>query len=245
MDKLQLRRLGPSDLNHLLELQNNVINNFKEDEKHFILERSPEEFLKSLQNENHFVFGFFDGKKLVSQSILSMPSDTDKREISEFLPNRKNSEIAVYKAVIVDPAYRGHGIMKEMLKLRENTARMHGKKVAISQIAADNPASWINAIQYGMEIHKVGLDPDDGAKVVYLQKDLTQNTNNTAVKPYKLSLGSDVHKNANILFNKMKKLSDDGYIVYGWDKQDNSLLWKPSQEFSNTQILQAATGKQK
>ncbi len=226
MNNLQLKKLDPTNLSSLLSLQNEIVADLKDDEKHFILQRTSNDFLKSLKNDSHFVFGIFDGDRLVAQSILSLPKDNEPRELEEFLPEEKNSDIAVYKAVLVSPQYRGQGLMREMLKIRENTAIMHDRKIAITQIAADNPASWINAIKHDMEVLKVGLDPEDDAKVVYLKKDLI-NQKEHSQESYRLSLGSDVHKNANIYFNKMLKLSEDGYKVFAWDKTDNSLLWAP------------------
>ena len=214
-NELILKKLDITDLKNLIDLQDKIIAGFKEDEQHFILHRTASEFLSALESDSTYVFGLYDGKQLVSQSILSLPKNNENREIPEFLSQVPNSKLAVYKAVLVDPKYRGRGLMKRMLRIREETAIMNGRSIAISQIAADNPASWINALRYGMQITQVGYDPDDNAKVIYLQKQLDGTTNpkiNTE-KTYSLSLGKDIHNQIPLLFNKMQKLSNDGWIA--------------------------------
>lgn len=227
---LKKLEMNTADLRSLLDLQDKIIAGFKPDEQHFILHRTIDDFSNALKSDHMYVFGLYDGNRLVSQSILSLPGDHDTRELPEYAAEHKNSELAVFKAVLVDPEYRGRGLMKQMLRIREQVAAEHGRKIAITQIAADNPASWVNAIQYGMKITKVGFDPEDNAKVIYLQKDLggRQPQIHSDATSYRLSLGSDVHKNVPALFNKMMALSESGMIGTTWDKQTNSIIWYPS-----------------
>lgn len=230
--KVEIKELTPKDLANLLNLQDKIINNLKEDEQHFILKRTAEDFLKAIDSDHSFVIGMYDleKNKLIGQSILSLPNDNEDRELSEYCSEYKNSEIAVFKAVIADPDYRGNGIMKKMLKIREEIAKEHGRKIAISQIAADNPSSWINALRNGMKVTKVGFDPEDSAKVVYLKKGLQSQEIIKYNKEdrYDLLLSGDVHKSANILFNKMMKLSENDYVGIDWDRENHTLSWYKS-----------------
>ena len=73
---------------------------------------------------------------------------------------------------MVDPSYRGGSLMKRMLEHIEEAELENQRNTAIIQIAIDNPASWINALNHGMQITKVDLDPTDGVKVLYLEKKL-------------------------------------------------------------------------
>ena len=235
--ELTLKKLDITDLKSLIDLQDKIISGFKEDEQHFILHRTASDFLNALESDSMFVFGLYDGKQLVSQSILSLPKDDETREIPEFLSNVPNSKLAVYKAVLVDPKYRGRGLMKRMLRIREETSIINGREIAISQIAADNPASWINALKYGMQITKVGYDPDDNAKVIYLQKRLNGNDSLKINfnKTYALPLGKNIHNQIPILFNKLQKLSNEGWV--GTDLQiengDFKLIWHPLEQEKN------------
>src|SRR5574344_2122738 len=224
---LILKKLDITDLKNLIDLQDKIIAGFHPDEQHFILHRTAEDFIKALKSETTFVFGLYDNDKLVSQSILALPKDNEKRELSEFLSDKKNSELAIYKAVLVAPEYRGQGLMKRMLQIREDMARFNGRNIAITQIAADNPASWVNEIQYGMQITKIGYDPEDNAQVIYLQKSLDTKGEKRInyFNPYKMSLGKDVHKRVPILFNKMQELSAQGLVGTSWDKETNSIIW--------------------
>lgn len=229
--ELTLKKLDITDLKSLIDLQDKIISGFKEDEQHFILHRTASDFLNALESDSMFVFGLYDGQQLVSQSILSLPKDNEIREIPEFLDDVPNSKLAVYKAVLVDPKYRGRGLMKRMLRIREETSIINGREIAISQIAADNPASWINALRYGMQITKVGYDPDDNAKVIYLQKRLNGKDflKVDLNKTYALSLGKNIHNQIPVLFNKLQKLSNEGWI--GTDllieNGDFKLIWHP------------------
>ena len=232
--ELTLKKLDITDLKSLIDLQNTIISNFKEDEQHFILHRTTSDFLNALESDSTYVFGLYDREQLVSQSILSLPKDNEEREIPEFLADIPNSKLAVYKAVLVDPKYRGRGLMKKMLRIREETSIMNGRSVAISQIAADNPASWINALRYGMQITKVGYDPNDNAKVVYLQKRLDgkMEPKINFEKTYSLSLGKNIHNQVPILFNKLQKLSDEGWIGTDLCIDDGNfkLIWHPLEQ---------------
>lgn len=240
-NNLTLRKLEMTsdDLKGLLDLQNKIIEGLHPDEQHFILHRTVDDFSKALKSDYMYVFGLFDGDRMVAQSILSLPGNDVEREIAEFGQEYQNSDIAVFKAVLVDPEYRGKGLMKKMLNIRECVAVEHGRKLAITQIAADNPASWINAIQYGMKITKVGLDPNDQAEVVYLQKSLNGEPELPLNhgKIYDLHLGQNVHKNVPMLFNKMVRLSETGMVGISWDKKKNAIRFVERESFSNTKAL--------
>lgn len=247
-NELVLKKLDITDLKSLIDLQDKIIAGFKPDEQHFILHRTASDFLNALESPSTYVFGLYDGNRLVSQSILSLPKDNENREISEFLSENLNSELAVYKAVLVDPQYRGRGLMKRMLRTREEAAILNGRTIAITQIAADNPASWINALQYGMQITKVGYDPEDNAKVIYLQKRLDGRTEPklNMDKEYALLLGKDIHHQVPILFNKMQKLFEEGWVATDLklEKNEFKLIWHPKQP-GNTQSLRRTVLKRR
>lgn len=229
--ELTLKKLDITDLKSLIDLQDKIVADLKPDEQHFILHRTASDFLNALESPSMYVFGLYDGKKLVSQSILSLPQNNEKREIAEFLSDIPNDELAVYKAVLVDPEYRGRGLMKRMLRTREEAAIFNNRRIAITQIAADNPASWVNALRYGMQITKVGFDPEDNAEVIYLQKRLDGKVEprlNTE-QQYAMTLGANIHRQVPILFNKMQKLSADGWVATDLvlDNDDFKLIWHP------------------
>ena len=87
-------------------------------------------------------------------------------------------------------------------------------------------------------ITKVGYDPEDNAKVIYLQKRLDgqvepQLNMNEA---YSMTLGNDIHRQVPILFNKMQKLSAEGWVATQivLDRTDFKLIWHPKQHIERT-----------
>lgn len=247
-NELILKKLDITDLKNLIDLQDKIISDLKVDEQHFILHRTASDFLNALESPSMYVFGLYDGDKLVSQSILSLPQNDYKREISEFLSENPNNELAVYKAVLVDPEYRGRGLMKRMLRTREETAILNGRKIAITQIAADNPASWINALRYGMQITKVGYDPEDNAKVIYLQKRLDGKIDPKINfdQKYEMPLGNDIHHQVPVIFNKMQKLSLDGWVATDIRIDDSGfkLIWHLKEGIQKSKTRAKSTQQQ-
>ncbi len=230
-EQLEVKNLNIEHLSGVMELQNKIIANLQEDEKHFILKRSAAEFLKALDGENVYMLGIFDGDKLVAQSMFEFPENVGKRELAEFAPEIDCDDLVIYKATLVDPSYRGRGLMQELLRLREQKAKIEGKKTAISQIAIDNPASWINAIKSGMSIRKVDKDPFDGAKVLYMQKDFYKPLAISKTKNcFSMYIGKNIHKEIPALFNKMHYLAEAGYCGIEFVGKENKIVWAKPEE---------------
>ena len=230
-EKLEVKKLNIEHLPSVMKLQDSIVANLKEDEKHFILKRSVEDFLKALDGDNIYMLGIFDGDKLVAQSMFEFPENGKKRELAEFASDIDYDDLVIYKATLVDPDYRGKGLMQELLKLREQRAKAWGKKTAISQIAIDNPASWINALRSGMSIRKVDRDPFDGAKVLYMQKDFYKPLMIDKTKSsFAMYIGKNIHKEIPALFNKMHYLAEAGYCGVEFLGAENKIIWVYPQE---------------
>ncbi len=223
---LELKRLDINDLDNMISLQKKVISNLHPCEQHFIVHRTKSDFAKALNSNDTIVFGMYNKNKLISHAMLTLPDDNEPRDMEYFAREHKNSELAIYKAILVDPDYRGCGIMEQMLKIREKTAKQNGRRIAISLIAADNPRSWINALKNGMHIAKTGTNPRNGENALYLKKYF-----NSAQSPKLSSITTKMHlpekaiKYSSIIFNKMQNLSDSGFIATSWDKANNSIVW--------------------
>ena len=243
-NNLKIKDLNIEHLADVLKLQDKIIAGFHEDEKHFILKRSVEDFIKALDSENTHMIGVFDGDKLIAQSIFEFPQDNQKRDLEEFADDIPNSDLVIYKATLVDKDYRGLGLMQRLLEYREMKAKQAGKRVAINQIAIDNPASWINALKNGMSIRKVDNDPEDDAKVLYLQKELDdkQNVCMQEDSAFSMYIGKDIHKEIPALFNKMRYFVAKGYRGVKLDKSTNSIVWaKPEEQRYNEMLPQIIT----
>lgn len=227
---LTVKHLNSTNLEDVLLLQENIIKGLHPDEKHFILQRTAQDYQKALSGKSANILGVFDQDKLIAQAIFILPKNNEQRDMSEFKSDIANEDLVLYEAILVDPKYRGSNLMKRMLDYIEAHALDKGRKHAIIQIAVDNPASWINALKYGMQITKVDLDPYDGAKVIYLEKNLTHNNSqHTAYKQestYSMFLGNDIHHKIPALFNKMQYLIKQGYHGISLNKETQSLVWQ-------------------
>lgn len=224
--KLEVKELNIEHLAAVLNLQDKIIANLQQDEKHFILKRSAADFIKALDSEDTHMLGVFDGNKLVAQSIFDFPQNNKGRDLPEFASEIANDDLVIYKATLVDIEYRGQGLMQELLAYREAKARAAGKTTAISQIAMDNPASWINAIKSGMSIRKVDYDPEDQAKVLYMQKDFyRQDATVEGTDAFAMYIGQNIKKEIPALFNKMRYLAKKGFYGVKLDRNSNSIIW--------------------
>lgn len=228
---LTVKKLNETNLSDVMELQERIISGLHPDEQHFILHRTEEDYQKSLNGTSSNMLGVFDEDKLIAQVVYGMPKDGEKRDMSEFKPNTPNSDLVIYEAILVDPSYRGSSLMKRMLEYIEANAIDEGRKHSIIQIAVDNPASWINALHHGMSITKADLDPSDGVKVIYLEKEIKHdNTPQPLIqdnkKTYSMYLGNNIHTKIPSLFMKMQHLISKGYHGVSLNKETKSLIWQ-------------------
>lgn len=230
--QLTVKKLNIENLADVMKLQQKIIGNLHPDEQHFILHRTAEDYMKSLDGRSSNMLGVFDGETLIAQTVYSLPHNGESRDMPEFKPEIENKDLVLYEAILVDPVYRGSSLMKRMLEYIENNALDSGKTHAIIQIAVDNPASWINALHHGMSITKVDLDPADGAKVIYLEKEISRKPapvpfpvqNNARI--YSMHLGENIHAAIPALFHKMQHLIKNGYHGVALNKESKSLIWE-------------------
>ena len=231
---LTVKKLGVHNLQDVMQLQQKIIDGLHPDEQHFILHRTEQDYMKSLDSESSNMLGVFDGDELIAQTVFAMPKNGEKRDMPEFKSDLPNEDLVLYEAILVNPQYRGSGLMKKMLDFIEAHAIDNGRKHAIIQIAVDNPASWINALHHGMSITKVDKDPSDGVKVVYLEKKITHQPvmqqTHSDTNSYSLFLGENIHKKIPTLFSKMQYLIAKGYHGVELNKETQSLIWKKQSE---------------
>lgn len=232
---LVVKKLDINNLPDVMKLQEKIIQGLHPDEQHFILHRTEEDYMKSLNGKSSNMLGVFDEDTLIAQTVYCMPQNDEKRDMPEFKPEIENKDLVLYEAILVDPAYRGSSLMKKMLEYIENHAIDNGRTHSIIQIAVDNPASWINALHHGMAITKVDTDPNDGVQVIYLEKKITHKPD-SEVQPspvansYSLYLGDNIHKKIPTLFKKMQYLIQKGYHGTSLNKETKSLIWEKQRD---------------
>lgn len=244
MNKKQLtvKKLDINNLADVMKLQEKIISGLHPDEQHFILHRTAEDYMKSLDGKSSNMLGVFDGDTLIAQTVYSLPLNGETRDMPEFKPEIENKDLVLYEAILVDLAYRGSSLMKRMLEYIESHAIDNGRTHAIIQIAVDNPASWINALHHGMAITKVDRDPYDGVKVIYLEKKISHKpapvlhaANNNA-QVYSMYLGDNIHAKIPSLFHKMQYLIQNGYHGVSLNKESKSLVWEKQTAARNNSL---------
>ena len=237
-DNLTIQKLNTSHIEDVMALQDTIINGLHPDEQHFILHRSRADYQKSLEGKSSSMIGIFDGDKLIAQGVYMLPQDGEVRDMPEFKPEIKNSQLVIFEGILVDPNYRGAGLMHKMLQYVEEKALNKDRTHAIIQIAIDNPASWMSALHYGMTISKVDLDPSDGVKVIYLEKDIIPSYKKPRrirnKKIYNMYLGENIHQKIPALFLKMQHLISHGYKGISFNKQTRSLVWAKDEPRAKT-----------
>lgn len=209
---LTVKKLNQTNLPDVMNLQERIISGLHPDEQHFILHRTEADYMKSLNGTSSNMLGVFDEDKLIAQVVYGLPQNGETRDMPEFKSDIPNNELVIYEAILVDPKYRGSSLMKRMLEYIEANAIDEGRKHSIIQIAVDNPASWINALHHGMSITKVDLDPYDGVKVIYLEKEIKNNNISEPLlqdnnKTYSMYLGDNIHAKIPSLFMKIDRKS--------------------------------------
>ncbi|MBO5038355.1 MAG: GNAT family N-acetyltransferase [Alphaproteobacteria bacterium] len=232
---LIVKKLDSTNLKDVMSLQQKIINGLHPDEQHFILHRTEADYMKSLNGTSSNMLGVFDNGELIAQTVYGTPQNNEPRDMPEFKSDTPNENLVIFEAILVDPAYRGSSLMKRMLEYIEQNAIDSGRTHSIIQIAVDNPASWINALHYGMSITKVDLDPSDGAKVIYLEKKIEKNKTQAPLtqdnnRTYSMYLGENIHKKIPSLFMKMQYLIAQGYQGISLNKETQSLIWQQKGE---------------
>lgn len=237
---LTVKKLNGTNLEDVMSLQQRIIAGLHPDEQHFILHRTKTDYMKSLNGTSSNMLGIFDGDELIAQTIYGTPKNNEPRDMPEFKSEIPNENLVIFEAILVDPAYRGSSLMKKMLEYIETNAIDNNRTHSIIQIAVDNPASWINALHHGMSITKVDLDPADGAKVIYLEKKIKQESPSPYIQDnnqtYSMFLGENIHKKIPSLFMKMQHLIAKGYHGISLNKETQSLIWQ-KKDSQNTDFL--------
>lgn len=234
IQNLTFRKLTTDDLDSIIFLQQEIIEHLGPGENEFITHRNREDFEKLLTPPSG-LYGCFDGDKLIAQMAYDLPTERHAGTYPEFKPLLPAEKLIVFEAILVDPAYRGHGLMRRMMAHTEKVLqdKTPERVCSIMKIAYNNPASWISAMNHGMTITKIGIDPDDGGKVFYLGK--------TAHPPQTTRIGpSKSVKLKNILihgvacYQYMEYLMAHGYIGTVFDKTNKELIFVQPQNCLST-----------
>ena len=81
---LTVKKLDMDNLQDVIKLQQKIINGLHPDEQHFILHRTKEDYIKSLNGKSSNMLGVFDQNELIAQTIFIMRHGTYRNFVRTF-----------------------------------------------------------------------------------------------------------------------------------------------------------------
>ena len=170
LNKLKIRICNSSDVKDIYNIQEEVINNFKTDEKGYFLPFTEESYLRIVNNpaKDGEIYGAFYNGKMIAWIFLSI--STRMEQIKSFVPDIKG-KCADIDGVIVLPEYRGNGLQKLLVKYLEEKAKEKGICNIVAEVTFGNEYSLRNLQDSGYEI-KTWYQKDEKIKRYILLKRL-------------------------------------------------------------------------
>lgn len=119
---INIRTCTTSDVDSIYNIQNIVIDNFKEEEKGYFLPFKKETYLRIVNEpiNDGEIYGAFLDDKMTAWIFLSVSNRM--KELKQMIPNLEGS-CADIDGVIVLPEYRGYGLQKILVKHLEKIAK--------------------------------------------------------------------------------------------------------------------------
>lgn len=172
LNNLEIRTCNNSDVKDIYDIQEIVINNFKEDEKGYFLPFTEEMYLRIVNNplEDGEIYGAFYNNKMIAWIFLSV--STRMEQIKSFIPDIVGN-CADIDGVIVLPEYRGNGLQKILVNYLENKAKEKGIANVVAEVTFGNEFSLNNLKDLGYEI-KTWYKKDENIKRHILLKELNE-----------------------------------------------------------------------
>lgn len=170
LNNLEIRTCNSNDVKDIYNIQEIVINDFKDEEKGYFLPFTEEWFLRIVNNPNKDgeIYGAFYDNKMIACIFLSV--STRMEQIKSFIPDI-NGKCADIDGVIVLHEYRGNGLQKKLVNYLESKAKEKGIKNVIAEVTFGNDFSLNNLQALGYEI-KTWYQKDEKIKRHILLKRL-------------------------------------------------------------------------
>lgn len=148
---LKIRLCTSEDAKDIYELQNIVIEYFKENEKGYFLPFKEESYLRIVNDpiNDGEIYGAFLKDKMIAWIFLSVSNRME--QIKSFIPDI-NGNCADIDGIIVLPEYRGNGLQKILVNYLEKRARELGIQNILAEVTFGNEYSLRNLQNLGYEI---------------------------------------------------------------------------------------------
>ena len=172
---IKIRKCTINEVDEIYNIQNRVIENFKEEEKGYFLPFKKETYLRILNNpiNDGEIYGAFIDDKMIAWIFLSVSNRM--RELKQMIPNL-NGNCADIDGVIVLPEYRGYGLQKTLVKYLEERAREKEIGNIIAEVTFGNVYSLRNLKDLGYE-EKTWYQKEKNIKRYILLKKLGEKEN--------------------------------------------------------------------
>ncbi len=162
VEKVNIRLCNVDDVKDIFDLQNKVIDYFKDDEKGYFLPFKESSYLRIVNDpiNDGEIYGAFYEDKMIAWIFLSV-SDRMK-EIKSYIPSIEG-KCADIDGVIVLPEYRGNGLQNILVNHLEKRALELGINNIVAEVTFGNDYSLRNLEEIGYEI-KTWYQKDENIK---------------------------------------------------------------------------------
>lgn len=170
IEKVIIRLCGSKDAKEIYDVQNEVIDNFKDEEKGYFLPFKESSYLRIVNdpiNDGEIYGAFYEGK-MIAWIFLSVSNRME--EIKSYIPEI-DGKCADIDGVIVLPQYRGNGLQKRLINYLEEKAIEKGIDNIVAEVTFGNNFSLNNLTELGYEI-KTWYQKDENIKRHILLKRL-------------------------------------------------------------------------
>ncbi len=143
------RLCGPEDLEEILALQRHVKEQIPD--SRIFVENTREELAESLALD--CCIGAFSDGRLAAFS-LSVANRATDRNLAKKLgcTDEELLKYVTYDTTFIHPAYRGFGLQKYFIPIKDEHARERGALYALCTVSPDNPHSLANVQASGFQI---------------------------------------------------------------------------------------------
>ena len=162
IEEINIRLCTTGDVKDIFNLQNIVIENFKENEKGYFLPFKESSYLRIVNDpiNDGEIYGAFLENKMIAWIFLSVSNRM--KEIRSYIPDIKG-KCADIDVVIVLPEYRGNHLQNILVEHIERRAKELGINNIVAEVIFGNKYSLRNLQSMGYEI-KTWYQKDENIK---------------------------------------------------------------------------------
>lgn len=170
IEEIDIKLCTTRDVKDIFNLQNIVIENFKENEKGYFLPFKKSSYLRIVNDpiNDGEIYGAFLENKMIAWIFLSVSNRM--KEIRSYIPDIKG-KCADIDGVIVLPEYRGNHLQNMLVEHIERRAKELGINNIVAEVTFGNNYSLKNLQSMGYEI-KTWYQKDENIKRYILLKRL-------------------------------------------------------------------------